>query len=185
MKKKKTVLIPLSDGFEESEAVIVADLLRRADISVILAGCDTLEVKSARNITLICDKLLNDVNNNAIDGIILPGGIEGTKNLMRNIRVRELLIDMDRQNLLVAAICAAPTVLYAAGITGSRSITSHPAVANEFQGVSYREEKVVIDGNMITSRGVGTTIDFALTIVEYLSGKEKKSQISRAICYGF
>jgi 4-methyl-5(b-hydroxyethyl)-thiazole monophosphate biosynthesis len=183
MKKNKiiSVMIPFAEGFEEAEAVIIVDLLRRVDINVIMAGCSCLEVKSARGIRVICDCLLSDVKPDSLNGIVLPGGLPGTNNLMKDIVLRDMIIDLDRQNILVAAICAAPKVLHAAGVLTGRKVTSHPSVANEFNGCVYSESSVVCDGNVITSRAVGTAIPFGLALIEYFFDKDKAQFVAKAI----
>ncbi len=183
MKKIKqiTILIPIAEGFEESEAIIVVDLLRRAGVTVIMAGCADLKVKSVRNVTLLCDSMLKDVKLNSIDGIVLPGGQPGTNNLMKNISVRDIIIELDRQNMLVAAICAAPMVLHAAGILSGRKVTSHPSVAQNLDRCVYLEDGVVVDGNIITSRGMGTAIPFGISIIEFLTDKENGQAVAKTI----
>ncbi|MBL8027589.1 MAG: DJ-1/PfpI family protein [Fibrobacteres bacterium] len=179
--KKHVILVPFAEGFEESEAIIAVDLMRRAEAEVIMAGCSALEVKSARNVKVLCDTLLSDVNAEKLTGVVLPGGIPGTTNLMKDTILRNIIIDLDRQNLLVGAVCAAPTVLYAAGILAGRKVTSHPSVAKEFSGCLYSEDRVVCDGNVITSRGVGTSVEFALALVENLTDKDRATAIAKAI----
>lgn len=181
MAKPKCVVMPLAEGFEETEAVAVIDILRRADITVLLAGLADKKVTSARGVTLLCDCLLSEVDKSKLDGVVLPGGQPGTKNLMQNILVRDLVVEMDRQNLLVGAICAAPTVLLSAGILNGRKATSFPATENEMAGAVYSKERVVVDGNVVTSRAMGTSIEFGLKLVEQLVGPEKAKAIASAI----
>ena len=119
------ILVPLANGFEEIEAVAIIDILRRAGIEVVVAGLRTGLATGAHNISVACDAVLNAGMANSIDGVVLPGGMPGTTALVQNNVLREIIVEMDRQNKLLAAICAAPAVLYAAG--------TPPAPVNELE----------------------------------------------------
>ena len=175
------ILVPLAAGFEEIEAVTIIDILRRADIPVIVAGVETKSVTGAHGISVDCDKLLKEVELNKLEGIVLPGGMPGAKNLMKSILLRDIIISLDRQQHLVAAICAAPTVLEAAGVLKGKKATSYPDYEKEFKSSDYSTEPVVEDGNVVTSRGVGTALAFALFLVKRLCGAAKYEQLKKAV----
>jgi len=164
-----TVLVPLFTGFEEIEAITIIDVLRRADIEVITASLDELTVMGAHAIAIIADKLLDQVESHTFDAIVLPGGA-GTFRLREDPRIAQMLIAHTHAQKLVAAICAAPTVLSGAGLLKDKRATSFPAVKTQLQVGEYLEIPVVVDGNLVTSRGAGTAMVFALKLVEILKG---------------
>jgi 4-methyl-5(b-hydroxyethyl)-thiazole monophosphate biosynthesis len=176
-----TIVVPLAPGFEEIEAVAVIDILRRGGVTVITAGVEGAAVTGARGVTLQCDTLLSAVDAKQLDGIVLPGGMPGTRNLMKSSLVRDMVIALDRDNLLVAAICAAPTVLHAAGVLKGKKATSYPGYQKEMTEAVYSEAAVVADGNVITSRAAGTAVPFALALVERLSGLTTALEVKKAI----
>lgn len=176
-----TILVPLAEGFEEIEAVAIIDILRRAGITVITAGLDNLAVRGAHNITVQCDVLLSAVDVKALDGAVLPGGMPGTKNLLKHSLLRDILVALDREEALVAAICAAPIVLAAAGVVKGKRATSYPGYEKEMNEADYSTDAVVADGNVITSRAAGTAVPFALALVEKLAGRDKAIEIKKSI----
>lgn len=178
----KRVLVPIAPGFEEIETVAVIDILRRAEIDVITAGTEEGEITGSRKVKIIPDVLIKDVvNDENFDMIVLPGGMPGTTNLNKNENVKKILQRMSKQGKFTAAICAAPTVLAALNITNGKNITSHPSVKETFKDESYSEERVVVDGNVITSRSPGTAIEFAMKLVETLVGIEKVEEINKGV----
>jgi 4-methyl-5(b-hydroxyethyl)-thiazole monophosphate biosynthesis len=174
-----TVLVPLAQGCEELEAVTIIDLLRRAGITVITAGLDNQPVKASRGTVLIPDTTLDAVMAQEFDMIVLPGGLPGADHLNNDERIHSLLKQMAEANKYTAAICAAPKVLASAGLLNGKHATSYPGSIDEagLQDVVYEEKPVVIDGKVITSRGPGTAMDFALTLIEQLSGKAKRDEV--------
>ncbi len=173
------VLVPLAQGCEELEAVTVIDLLRRAGISVVTAGLDKEPVKASRGVTLVPDTDLNEALKQEYDMVVLPGGLPGANHLDNDPRIRQLLKDMANSGKFTAAICAAPKVLANAGLLSGKAATSFPGVldAMELSDVSYRTDSVVQDGKVITSRGPGTALDFALSLIENLAGKETREEV--------
>lgn len=175
----KKIILFLADGFEEIEALTVVDVLRRAGI-----GCDTvsisedLQVNGAHNIKVIADMKAKDIASN-YDGIILPGGMPGTRNLQNSTYVLEMIKDYNEKGKLIGAICAAPIVLASAGIIKGKNITSYPGFEEDLKEAYYSQDIVVKDGNIITSRGAGTAFDFAAAIMDYL-GYEKQGKELRA-----
>lgn len=177
------VLIPLAQGCEELEAVTVIDLLRRAKIDVITVGLDAHPVKASRGTVLVPDAEINDVVNEHFDMIVLPGGLPGADNLNESPLVHQLLNKINQNNGLIAAICAAPKVLASAGLLDYKKVTSFPGSLEDYDipGMIYSTDSVVIDQNIITSRGPGTAMDFALTLIELLLGEEAKKAVEKPL----
>ncbi|RMD52019.1 MAG: DJ-1/PfpI family protein [Nitrospirae bacterium] len=177
-----SVLILLAEGFEELEAVTIIDVLRRAEIDVTVAGLKEGAVKSARGIRIIPDTTLDEVKDKDFDMVVLPGGQPGTDNLAADERVKELIRKMYSKGKYTAAICAAPYVLSEAGVLKEKAATSYPTFQEKLKAKEVvPSEKVVIDGNVVTSQGPGTALNFALKLVELFKGKEKAQEISKAM----
>lgn len=177
----KKVILPLADGFEEIETVTIIDILRRAGVNVTVAGLKAGEAVGSRCVRLVPDTTLDQVKNDEFDAIVLPGGQPGVDHLRQDPRVLDLLKKMDAKKKTIAAICAAPLVLRDAGLTAGRKLTSYPGMTDELAGCHYQETRVVIDGNLITSRGPGTALEFSLKLVEVFAGKERADEISRMV----
>jgi 4-methyl-5(b-hydroxyethyl)-thiazole monophosphate biosynthesis len=167
-------LVILAPGFEEIEAVTVIDVLRRCGINVTVAGLSPDLVEGAHNIKIIPDKSIEQVYMKDFDVIVLPGGSPGFKNLRQDERVLHIIRKTSDSGKLVTAICAAPAVLSDAGVLKNRRCTIYPGMENEVEkeGGKFLEDFVVVDGNVITSRGPATSLLFALKIAERLVGKE-------------
>ncbi len=179
----KTALAILAPGFEEIEAITIIDLLRRAEINVTTTSITDPKVEGAHNITILADTLFQDSININYDLIILPGGQPGTTNLKKSDAVIDLLKRQNSKNKLIAAICAAPTVLADAGLVNGKNITSYPSEKGVFDSSNYKEDNVVQDGNIITSRAVGTAIDLSLFLIKKLCGEMKANEITEKILY--
>jgi 4-methyl-5(b-hydroxyethyl)-thiazole monophosphate biosynthesis len=173
----KKVLVPLAPGFEEIEAVTSIDVLRRAGIEVVTVSLNSIDVKGAHNIPVIADKRIKQIKIEEFDGILLPGGMPGAQNLKENSQILKFVRQINENKLMVAAICAAPMVLETAGILENINATSYPSFKKEVPSCNYKEERVVKDGNIITSRGAGVALEFALEVVEYLEGKKVKEDL--------
>jgi len=177
-----SVLVPLAQGCEEIEAVTIIDILRRAGIVVVSAGLDFRPVRASRGTVLIPDTTLDIALQQSYNMVVLPGGQPGTNNLKADARILLLLQNMAQQDKYVAAICAAPSVLAIAGLLDGKRATSFPTVLDDFPKVKQQNsEAVVEDGKFITSRGPGTAMDFALTLVERLAGKAKRQEVESAL----
>jgi len=185
-KMSKKALVFLAPGAEEMEFVIAVDVLRRGGVDVIVAGLPGNEpVKCSRGVVIVPDISITDAaSKGPYDAIVLPGGLGGSKELASSQEVGKLLKDQESSGRIVSAICAAPTALKAHCIGFGKKITSYPSVEpNLTEGSSYiyKQDNVVIDGNVTTSRGPGTAFEFALNIVEQLVGKEKASEVAKAM----
>lgn len=173
-----SVLIPLAEGCEELEAVTVIDLLRRAGIKVVVAGLADGPVHCSRGTVIVPDIALNDVLAQPFDMVVLPGGMPGAEHLKNDKRIINLLQQMTACEKYVAAICAAPMALHAAGLLENKTATGFPGVLDKLPGThTCSTSPVVIDGNIVTSRGPGTAMDFALTLVELLCGAEQRKKV--------
>jgi 4-methyl-5(b-hydroxyethyl)-thiazole monophosphate biosynthesis len=175
-------IVPLVDGFEEIEAVTIIDLLRRAGIEVTVAGVNGPAATGSHAIEVRCDALFADSGVDSADALVLPGG-PGTPELRDSETVRAAVRAVAEAGRLLAAVCAAPTVLEAAGVLRGRRATSHPSSAPEMKSCEYVEEAVVEDGNIITSRGAGTSIEFALAVVRRLVGDATAREVAERIVY--
>jgi 4-methyl-5(b-hydroxyethyl)-thiazole monophosphate biosynthesis len=176
---KKTVLVPLADGFEEIEAVTIIDLLRRADIEVTTAGVQGAIAHGAHGVAVAADAALDDVVGGSFDMLVLPGGEPGATTLRDDPRVQALIKRFAAEDKPIGAICAAPKALAAAGLLDGRNATSYPGYLDKTPapGMQYHAKPVVQDGKILTSRGPGTAMDFALAIVEQLLGKAARDQV--------
>lgn len=173
------VLLLLAPGFEELEAVTVIDLLRRAGIDITVAGLVPGPVKGSRSTVLVPDTTLDEALARDYDMLVLPGGEPGATNLQRDARVTQLIRKLNDNERRIAAVCAAPRVLAAAGILDGRRATGYTGAidAAKFPHVHMENLPVVTDGNVTTSRGPGTAMDFALELIELLSGKTKRDEV--------
>ncbi len=177
------VLIPLAQGCEELEAVTVIDLLRRAGIEVVTAGLEDGPVTCSRGVVLVPDTTLDAVLGDDFDMMVLPGGLPGADHLNQDPRVIRLLRQMADRGKYTAAICAAPKVLASAGLLQGRQATSYPGVldALDLPDTARKDAPVVVDERVITSRGPGTAMDFALELIEKLAGREQRDTVESAL----
>lgn len=175
------ICVPLAEGFEEIEAVSLVDVMRRGGIEVVLAGVNGELITGANGITVKADTDIKYVIADDLDMIVLPGGWGGTHVLAENETVQQLLRDMKAKEKVIGAICAAPFALKAAGVLGER-YTCYPSVEEQIGTEGYTDkEKVVIDGNVMTSRGPGTAICFGLAIVKKFVGEETYLQLKEGL----
>jgi protein deglycase len=179
MANHKKALVPLAEGFEEIEAATIIDVLRRAEIEVVVAGLSGLVVKGAHALAFAADRQLEGLKGKDFDAIVLPGGMPGAKHLRESPLVLAILREASEAGKIVSAICAAPTALEAAGLLAGKRATSFPGHA--LPSASFSEERVVVDGNVITSRGPGTAFDFALELVARLGNQEIAAKQRKAL----
>lgn len=178
----KKALIILADGFEEIEATAPIDILRRAGIEVTVAGLESKTVSGAHGLQFQADITLNQYKE-VPDAVILPGGMPGAQNLGNSREVLEILKYLNGQNKVIGAICAAPALaLVPAGILEGKRATCYPGFEQNFKpSTEFSTARVVVDGNVITSRGPGSAIEFALELVKQLAGKEKAESLSQGL----
>jgi protein deglycase len=180
----KNVLVPIAEGSEELETICIVDVLRRAGASTTLASVDKLEVVASKGTKLITDRPLTACVNETYDLIALPGGMPGSERLRNCPELIEALKRQRAEGRLYAAICAAPAVtLYPHGLLEGRRVTCHPNFAHLLVSVELLSAPVVIDGNCITSRGAGTAVEFSLTLVEQLYGREKAREVAQGMAF--
>jgi protein deglycase len=174
-------LVFLATGFEEIETVTVIDVLRRAGVDVTVAGLSANIVEGVHALKVVPDKTVDDVNVDDFDAVIVPGGNPGYKNLRKDPRVINMVKKAFNSKKLVAAICAGPTVLSDAGILENKVCTIYPGMENELKAGGGKPEQdiVVIDGNVMTSRGPATALPFAIKLAEKLAGKQTAEAVSK------
>lgn len=180
------VLIPLAPGFEELEAVTLIDLLRRAQIEVVTASLVDGPVTGSRGTRLLADQTLDTALGEHYDMLVLPGGQPGATNLENDARIKTLLKKMAAAGQFTAAICAAPKVLAAAGLLDGKHAVCYPKAISpiEFPAVKLETRGVVRDGNVITSRGPGTAMDFALELIEVLTDRATRDKVEAGLVRG-
>lgn len=176
----KKIVVLLAKGFEETEAVVPIDILRRGGVELVVAGVDGDTITGAHGLTVETDCVAEEISPADYDGLVLPGGLPGADNLANSIAVGALIDHMQKEGKLIAAICASPAVVLSPrGILKNRKATGYPGSEFKFSDtISYSEDKVVLDGNIITSRGPGTAFQFGLKILEYLEGKVTADKVS-------
>lgn len=181
MKNTAAVVVPLAPGFEEIEAVTIVDVLRRAGETVAVAGLRPGPCAGSHGVTIETDCSIDDVDPGAVKMVVLPGGMPGAANLRDDPRVVNLLQAAAKSGAYTTAICAAPIVLAKAGLHAGRRITSYPGFGKDLAGATYVDDRVVVDGKVVTSRGPGTALEFALTLVKLLKGDAAAKEIHSAM----
>jgi len=181
---KKKVLMILAEGFEEIEAVTPMDILRRCDVEVTVAGLGKNAVKGAHDIIFKTDVIFEEYKGMP-DAIVLPGGMPGAENLANSLKLKDLIVKMNMEKKLIAAICASPALVLApSGVLAGKKATCYPGMEKTFApGVKFVKDDLVKDGNVITSRGPATAPAFGLAIAEELAGREKARMIAEQMLY--
>ena len=180
----KRVCVFLADGFEEIEGLTVVDMLRRVGVEVTTASVTgEYTVHGAHGIDVLADKLVEEIDYKIQDMVVLPGGMPGTLHLGEHERVQEALNWFYREKKYIGAICAAPSILGKMGFLKGRKATSYPGFEKDLLGAEVRREPVVVDEFLITSRGMGTAIDFSLALIEVLINQKKSEEIRTSIIY--
>jgi len=175
------VLVPLADGVEEMEAVIMIDTFRRAGWRVDAVGLKPGVVEASRGVKLMPDMTWDKINLDDYQVIALPGGSVGTMHLMEDERVLNAVRAHHHKSRLIAAVCAAPLVLEKAGIIDQKRVTCHPLAAAQLVRAVRINDRVVVNENIVTSQGPGTTFAFALAIITLRDGREKADEIARGM----
>lgn len=179
-------VIAVADGVEDLECVTLIDVLRRAEIEVVVASIEGRRmVTCARGTRLTADAMLIDVLAQAFDLIVLPGGMSGAQRLGDHEPLAERVRQQAKAGLYFAGICAAPALaLQQYGVLRQRRMTCYPALSDRLSGCTFVDQPVVIDGNCITSQGPGTALEFALALVETLVSKRKRNEVAEAMLVG-
>ncbi len=176
-----TVLVPIANGTEEMEVVIIIDILRRAQWSVVVAGVDDGLITASRRVCLMPDNSWRDINPDDFDILIIPGGAPGVKRFMSFPPLLQAIRDFDRAGKWIGAVCAGPLALQAAGILKGRRATCHPGVAAQLTATPRLNDRTVVDGHIVTSQGAGTTFELALTLVRLAEGPSQARVIAEDI----
>lgn len=182
----KTVLIPIADGSEELEAVTLINVLRRAGIQVTVASVESgLQITASRKTKLVADVKIGDCAGKSYDCIALPGGMPGAEHLRDSVQLIEMLKQQRKAGKLIAAICASPAIVLAHHhlLEGHKS-TCYPAFQAALPDRTAASKRVVVDGNLITSQGPGTALEFALALVEAMLGPDHKKQVAEPMLIG-
>ena len=177
----KRVLVPLAEGCEEIEAVVVIDVLRRAGIEVVTAALRDGPVTASRGVRLLPDAPWPEHAWEQFDALVLPGGGPGTRALISDVRVVEAVRAFHRSGRLLAAICAAPQVLQRGGVLAGKRVTCYPGVEAALPDSIHADAPVVEDGGVITGRGPGASFAFALALVQRLAGPEKAREVAEGL----
>lgn len=178
------VYIFFADGFEDIEGLTVVDLMRRAGIDIQTVSIkETKEIRTSHGIDLLTDRTFRECDFSDADMLVIPGGMPGTKYLEKYKPLTELLTDFYQNGGKVAAICAAPGIFERLGFLKGRNATSYPSVMEQLKSARTSLEPVVVDGNVTTSRGLGTAIDFSLSLIGQLEGSAKAEEIAESVVY--
>ena len=178
------VYVFLATGFEEMEALAPVDVLRRAGIETETVGVGAQRVVGAHGIPVFADTTADRINAAAAEMIVLPGGMPGTLNLQADSHVQAAIDAAVKNNRFVAAICAAPMILGENGLLEGKRATIYPGMEEHLVGAFPMKNRVVVDGNLITSRGAGTAMDFAAELAAILAGKEKAEEVMQSVVMG-
>lgn len=176
------IYVFLADGFEEIEALTPVDVLRRAGFDVKTVGVTGKTVTGSHNIPVVADITIEEVTDKDLQGVILPGGMPGTLNLENNDTVQQFADLAVKKGLLLGAICAAPSILGHKGILNGKNATCFPGFEESLIGAYVQDAFVVTDGNIITGKGAGAAMEFALALLEYLKDKQTSEELRKAMC---
>ncbi len=177
------VAVTLANGFEELEAISVIDVLRRSkcDVKVVKVGDKNLIATSQSGVKIECDAHLDSIKAESLSGIVFPGGWGGTMELANEVKLTEILEILNKNNKIIAAICAAPFALFKHGILTNQNFTCYPSVEEKIKNPNYKAQSVVQDGNLITSKGPGSALEFALYLAEVFTSKEVAEEVKKGM----
>jgi 4-methyl-5(b-hydroxyethyl)-thiazole monophosphate biosynthesis len=178
----KKVLVAVADGIEELEAITIIDCLRRTGAELTVASVQKPEITTARKVKIIADCLMTDCKDKVYDLIALPGGMPGAEHLRDSRELTEMLKNQKESGRLYAAICASPAIVFEYhGLLADKKATCYPAMAEKIRNKQALAQRLVVDGNCITSQGPGTALEFSLKLVELLFGNEKSRELAKAM----
>ena len=178
----KKIAVHLATGFEEIEAITIIDVLRRAGMEVVMVSMNEEKtVSGSHQIPVVADKLFSETDYKQVDMIVLPGGMPGAKNLDQHEGLRAQILEFNEQGKPLGAICAAPLVLGHLNLLKGKQAVCYPGFEKELIGATVKNQPTLVDKNIVTGRGVGAALNFALQIVEMLAGKQKADQLAGAM----
>ncbi len=178
------IAIFLANGFEEIEALTVVDLCRRAGLTIdMVSVTDSLQVTGSHGIEVKADKVIDDLDFDAMDMLVLPGGMPGTTNLENTEKLMENIRAFDSKGKYISAICAAPGVFGRAGLDQGKKACVFRGLEGELKGADFQMSETTVDGHILTSRGMGTAMAFGLAIVERFCGKEAADELGKKVVY--
>lgn len=181
----KKVLVAVADGTEELEAIAIIDCLRRAGADLTIASVQSLQITTSRKVKITADCLITDCLNEIYDLIVLPGGMPGAEHLRDSNELVEMLKNQKAAGRFYAAICASPAIVFEHhGLLADKKATCFPAMADKLKNKQAINQRVVVDGNCITSQGPGTALEFSLKLVELLFGGEKSRELAKIMLVG-
>ncbi len=171
-----------ADGFEEVEAIATLDVIRRAKIEIESVGVGSKNITGSHGITVICDKTVDEISvSDSLEGVILPGGMPGTTNLLENEKVESFIDYCNDKNLFICAICAAPMILGRKGLLNGKKAVCFPGFEDELSGAEISDEYVCVDGKIITAKGMGSAVKFGLAIVGEVIDKETSRKLESTL----
>lgn len=177
------IYVFLAEGFEETEAVTPIDMLRRCGKEVITVGVTGKTVNGSHNIPVVCDITMDEVKTDSIEMLVLPGGLGGTKNLSADKRLAELITDCNSKGIFIGAICAAPSILGKMGLLKGKNAVCYPGFEDALEGARVCDVPSVRDGNIITARGAGASLEFSYELISALISKEKAEELAGKIVW--
>jgi len=181
--QKTRVLVILAEGFDEVEALTPIDILRRAGVTVVIAGVGGVSITGSHGIQVVCDGEITKCGTD-FQGVVIPGGSVGSRNLASSWAVNEKILLIASSGAVIAAICAAPAVvLWPSGLLEGHKAVCYPGLETECPGFTFGEERVCVDGNLITARAAGCSLEFSLALVEKLVGFSERQRIAKAILF--
>jgi protein deglycase len=172
------IVVPLAPGFEETEAVAIIDVLRRAKLKTVVASLTKGPVKGSHDIVVVPDATLDEIDLSSVRAVVLPGGMPGAANLRDDPRVTRLASDVLARGGVAAAVCAAPIALAKAGVLAGRTATTYPGFEDQLGDAKRSDDRVVVDRRVITGRGPGVALEFALAVVAELKGRAVADEIA-------
>ncbi len=176
------IYVFFAQGFEEVEGITVVDVLRRANLNVVTVGVGSACITGAHGISIMCDEEITKVTpNETIDAIVLPGGMPGTTNLEKSPKVQAMIDYAAMKNILIGAICAAPIILGHKGLLKGKKATCFPGFEQDLIGARLSDESVCRDGNIITAKGMGVSIDFSIEIVKVLTNEQTALNLKESL----
>ncbi|KAF7102451.1 hypothetical protein CFC21_103583 [Triticum aestivum] len=183
---KPQVLIPIANGSEEMEIIMLVDILRRANINVVLASVDeSTNIVGSQRMKIVSDKCILGASDSKYDLIIIPGGPEGAELLHRSTALKKLLKEQKQASRMYGGICYSPLILQKQGLLQDKTVTAHPSIVNQLTCQVIERSKVVIDGNLITGKGLGTVMDFSLAIVRKFFGHGRAKGVANGMVFDY